>query len=193
MTFTSAITKEDMSKLPREEFRGRIVVANTRESVDKAVSYLSSFSEIGFDTETRPNFTKDSHHKTALVQLSCNDACFLIRLNKFRKMPWSLKSILANKQIKKIGLALHDDLQGLYKLAKLSPENFIDLQQYVSQFGIEDMSLQKIYAILFGKKISKGKQRSNWEAEALTEPQLKYAALDAWACLRIYQFLEQSK
>lgn len=53
------------------------------------------------------------------------------------------------------------------------------------------MSLQKIYALLFGEKISKTQRLSNWEAETLTEAQQLYAATDAWACVRIYEYLEE--
>ena len=49
------------------------------------------------------------------------------------------------------------------------------------------MSLQKIYANLFGKKIAKNQQLSNWEAETLSEAQRKYAATDAWACIQIHE------
>jgi ribonuclease D len=55
--------------------------------------------------------------------------------------------------------------------------------------GIEDNSLQKIYAIVFNKKISKRQRLSNWEAEELDAAQQSYAAIDAWACLRIYNHL----
>ena len=193
MIFTNAITKEAIAKMPKEEFPGRIVIVNTEKELNEAISYLSSFTEIGFDTETRPNFSKNSHHKMALMQLSSIDACFLIRLNKFKNMPVALRSFLINKDVKKIGLSLRDDFHGLLNLTNLTPGNFIDLQQYVKQFGIEDMSLQKIYAILFGKKISKRNRLSNWETVVLTAPQIHYAALDAWSCLRIYQFLERSR
>ena len=49
-----------------------------------------------------------------------------------------------------------------------------------------------IYAIIFGKKISKRQRLTNWEADTLTESQKKYAALDAWACLNIYRHLNQA-
>ena len=179
--------------MPREVFRGHIVIVKTIAVLSKALSYLSSCQIVGFDTETRPNFSKDTHYKMSLIQLSSDNTCFLIRLNYFKKIPRILESFLKNKNVVKIGLSLRDDFNGLQSLTKISPNNFIDLQQYVRQFGIEEMSLQKIYAILFGKRISKSKQRSNWEAPMLTEPQKRYAALDAWACLHIYQFLEQSK
>ena len=75
------------------------------------------------------------------------------------------------------------------KRTDIEPHNFIDLQQFVGKYGIEDASLQKIYAILFGKKISKGQRLTNWEADTLSELQQKYASLDAWACLKIYNYL----
>ena len=53
--------------------------------------------------------------------------------------------------------------------------------------GIQDMSLQKLYANILGGKISKGQQISNWEADSLSEPQKRYAATDAWACIQLYR------
>ena len=190
MTFANNISTEEVLKMPREVFSGRIVVVNAMESLSTALTYLSSCQSIGFDTETRPNFTKDSHNKMSLMQLSCDDTCFLIRLNKFKKMPHILEAFLKNPIVTKIGLSLRDDFHGLRSLTNISPDSFIDLQTYVKQFGIEEMSLRKIYAILFGKRISKSQQKSNWDAEYLTESQKRYAALDAWSCLRIYQYLD---
>ena len=129
----------------------------------------------------------------SLIQLSNNDTCFLIRLNKFKKIPPLLISFLKNKEIKKIGLSLRDDFNGLHRLIKITTDSFIDLQDYVCRFSIEELSLRKIYAILFGKRISKSKQKSNWDTPVLSKPQMLYAALDAWSCLRIYQYLEKLK
>ena len=193
MDFQKTISKEDIATLPREKFPGKIVVVNTKTELTKALSFLSAFTEIGFDTETRPCFVKNTIHKMSLIQLSAIDTCFLIRLNKFNRIPRMLESFLKNKNIKKIGLSLRDDFNGLRRLIRITPESFVDLQHVVGRFGIEELGLQKIYAILFGKRISKSKQKSNWDAEFLTKPQVQYAALDAWACLRIYQYLEQSK
>jgi ribonuclease D len=158
VTLTKTIPKEVVAEMPMEVFSGRIVVVDTIKGLKEALSYLSTLTEIGFDTETRPNFSKNSHYKMSLMQLSSEDVCFLIRLNKFKIFPKKLAGFLKNKSIKKIGLSLRDDFNGLHTLTKTSPDNFIDLQNYVLQFGIEEMSLRKIYAILFGKKSSKSKQ-----------------------------------
>ncbi|MDR0333219.1 MAG: 3'-5' exonuclease domain-containing protein 2 [Dysgonamonadaceae bacterium] len=182
------ISKEDISKLPLETFDGNIVVIDHGREVAKAVDYLSAQSIIGFDTETRPTFTSGKSNKVALLQLSTEDTCFLFRLNLIG-YPDALKDIICNSSVKKIGLSLRDDFAAMRKRTGLTPENFIDLQVFADKFGIDDNSLQRIYAIIFGKKISKTQRLSNWEAPQLSYSQLTYAALDAWACLRIYNHL----
>lgn len=191
MNYAPSITKEEISTLPVEAFSGQIIVIDKIEAIKDAISYLSTFQCIGFDTETRPNFSKKQHHKVSLIQLSSNDVCYLFRLNKLGGIPSSLVNFLKNKNITKIGLSLLDDFHAIRKLIDFEPANFVDLQKFVPVFGIEDASLQKIYAILFGKKISKKNRLTNWETDELTEAQQQYAALDAWACLRIYQHLNQ--
>ncbi|MCD8044264.1 MAG: 3'-5' exonuclease domain-containing protein 2 [Tannerellaceae bacterium] len=186
----STITKDEIAQLSIEEFPGRIIVVDTVKDADKAVQYLSLFPTIGFDTETRPSFKKGMRYKVALMQLSTDEACFLFRLNRIG-FPSSLKDFLTSRQHMKIGLSLRDDFCAIRRSADIQLENFVDLQQMVGEYGIEDSSLQKIYAILFGKRITKGQQLSNWEADVLTDAQKRYAALDAWACLKIYNRLKE--
>ena len=89
--------------------------------------------------------------------------------------------------MKKIGLSWHDDLIMLHKLGAFNTGAFIEIQEQIRQIGITDLSLQKIYANLFGKKISKRQQMSNWEEDILSDKQKLYAATDAWACIQIYK------
>jgi ribonuclease D len=69
----------------------------------------------------------------------------------------------------------------------------VELQKEVKDIGIDDNSLQKIYANLFGGRISKNQQLSNWEADILTEAQQRYAATDAWACIKIHEEVARMK
>lgn len=189
--YTHTIKKEDIAALPVEEFPGRIFVIDTEKDADKAVEYLLKFPKVGFDTETRPSFKKGQYYKISLMQVSTEDTCFLFRLNQIG-IPKSLEGFIKNDNVKKIGLSLRDDFAALRKRTNAEPVNFLDLQNFVGKFGIEDASLQKIYAILFNKKISKGQRLTNWEADILTDSQKKYASLDAWACLQIYNLLNQA-
>ena len=81
----------------------------------------------------------------------------------------------------------------LHKRAPFNQQGCIELQDFVRLFGIQDKSLQKIYGILFKEKISKSQRLSNWEADVLTDAQKQYAATDAWACLNIYNRLQELK
>ena len=177
--------------MPKVLFPGRIFVVYTESDAGKAVAYLKDQRIVGVDTETRPSFKRGTTHKVALLQISTQDTCFLFRLNRIG-MPDSLQEFLMSDTLK-IGLSLKDDFNSLRKRQDMHPDrgNWIELQEYVGKFGIEDRSLQKIYANLFGEKISKNQRLSNWEADVLSEGQKLYAATDAWACVEIYNCLSE--
>ncbi len=177
--------------MPKVLFPGRIFVVYTESDAEKAVAYLKDQRIVGVDTETRPSFKRGTTHKVALLQISTQDTCFLFRLNRIG-MPDSLQEFLMSDTLK-IGLSLKDDFNSLRKRQDMHPDrgNWIELQEYVGKFGIEDRSLQKIYANLFGEKISKNQRLSNWEAYVLSEGQKLYAATDAWACVEIYNCLSE--
>lgn len=177
--------KEVVAKLPRAEYQGRIVVVQSVEECRRAVRALSQSSILGFDSETRPNFKKGRMHKVALIQICDDTTCFLFRVNQFG-LPIELVDLLSRTDILKVGLSLKDDFQQLRSRQAFTPGGFIDLQQIAKNMGLQDMSLQKLYANFCGERISKSAQLTNWEADVLTPAQKSYAAFDAYACLRLY-------
>ena len=191
--YQPTIDKKLISEMPKVVFPGRIIIIYTEDDARKAVAYLNRCSVVGVDTETRPSFKKGKVNSVALLQVATSDTCFLFRLNRIG-IPDFLEEFLQN-DVLKIGLSLRDDFNMLRRANNKDPRvgNWIELQDYVSRFGIQEKSLQKIYAILFGEKISKSQRLSNWEANVLTEAQQQYAATDAWATLRIYQKLNNEK
>lgn len=192
MILKETIDKEKIKELPKVFFPGEIQLIDNEIEANKAVNYLSSQSLLGIDSETRPTFSKGQSHKVALLQISTDDCCFLFRLNRIGLLP-SLTKLLESTSVVKIGLSLKDDFLMLHKRAIFKQQAYVELQDYVNEFGIKDKSLQKIYAILFNKKISKTQRLSNWEADTLSEAQQQYAAIDAWACLKIYKLLQELK
>ena len=188
------ISKEIIATLPIESFPGRIVVVDHEAQVTEATEWLSHEKIIGFDTETRPTFKKGQSNHVALMQLSTHDTCYLFRINRIGFAP-ALKQLLENEKYLKVGISLKDDFCMLNRLnnEEFTPRNFIELQKVVKKFGIEDQSLQKIYGIVVGKKISKGQRLSNWEADHLSESQQLYAATDAWSCIKIYEKLQSGR
>lgn len=185
-----SISKEQLSALPTVIFPGRITVVDTVEAANEALSVLRNESVVGFDTETKPSFRKGQSNSVALIQVSTLDRCFLFRLKKLGFID-ELRGFIEDSSIKKIGLSLHDDFLVLHRGAEFDPDGFIDLQSLVKEYGINDISLQKIYGIIFNERISKSQRLSNWEAAYLTDSQQSYASIDAWACLRIYNHLKR--
>lgn len=184
--------KSKISTLPRAEFDGRIHVIISKEQAEKAVNFLLKQPVLGFDTETRPSFSKGTVYRVALLQVATYDICFLFRLNIIGLTPAIVK-LLEDTTVTKIGLSWHDDINGLHKMGRFETGTFIDIQDHVREIGVEDLSLQKLYANLFGQQISKAQRLTNWERDVLTDKQKTYAATDAWACIQLYEELERLK
>lgn len=189
----TSISKEELVTLPLREFEGHPVTVINEEQAEIAVSQIREGNcPVGFDTETRPSFHKGEYHKVALVQLSIGKFCFLFRLNKMKGIPTCLKELLEDPSVIKVGLSTQDDFRNLNKWEPLTPKGFVELQQLVPKYGIEDKSLAKIYADVFEKRLSKKQQMTNWEADQLSFPQQSYASLDAISCVEIYQELTKN-
>ena len=167
-------------------------IVEDEEGIKEAIDKLRESDVIGFDTETRPSFRKGQSNTVSLIQLSTRETCYLFRINHLG-LAKPIVELLEDPSIRKIGLSVHDDFHNLNKITEIHPEGFIELQNYVKNFKIADNSLTKIYAVIFGKRISKGQRLTNWEAEQLTSSQQAYAALDAMACIEIYDYISSGK
>lgn len=182
--------KSIIPQLPRFTYEGKIVVVQSESEAVRAAEVLRRAPLLGIDTETRPTFRKGVSHRVALLQVASEELCFLFRINEMGFVP-CLRDLLSDPNVIKVGLSLRDDVHMLRQRdPSFVPHAFIDLQDYAKQMGIEDMSLQKLYANVFGKRISKGAQLTNWEADVLSESQKVYAATDAITCIQLYKELK---
>ncbi len=68
-------------------------------------------------------------------------------------------------------------------------KNFNDTILLASQLGIRDASLRKLVALFMRQRLCKGQRMSNWEKKLLIEEQITYASADAWASLKVYEFM----
>ena len=76
-------------------------------------------------------------------------------------------------------------------IARLLELGIIDDRRYAERMAETARKSGKIFAIMFTQRISKSQQLTNWENDVLTDKQKLYAATDAWACLKIYNELNQ--
>ncbi len=188
--FPPFISQEELSNLPPIEFSGEITLVESIGNINEALAILSSQKILGFDTETKPSFKKGIVNNVSLLQLATPQKVFLFRLN-FLGLPYGLVKILSDRNIMKVGAAIRDDIKILQRLQKFIPKGFIDLQQVVKEFGIENNGVKKLAGIILQGRISKSQQLTNWEAPLISESQKKYAATDAWVCLKMYQKLTE--
>ena len=186
--FDSIITKEEVDRLELIQFEGPIHLVDSKEGFDRVYEHIASQAILGFDTETRPSFKKGVVYPTSLVQLASREVAWLIRVGRIG-YPEKLQSLFSSDRILKVGAGLKDDLRRMHSDFDFEPEGFLDLQQYVEAFRIEEKGLKKMSAIILGRRISKSQQVSNWDAGTLNDAQLRYAATDAWICLEIYDAL----
>ena len=154
-TLYSKFDKKLIAALPRALFEGRIFVIQTEAEASRAVDYLLASAVLGVDTETRPSFRKGCVNKVALLQVSTDDICFLFRLN-YIGVTDSVKRLLQDENVLKVGLSLRDDFASLHKRGEFEPRAFLDLQDYVRAFGIEDMSCKSCMPISSGRRSVKG-------------------------------------
>jgi len=172
--------------LERAHFDGAIHVISSYEALDDAYEALTSHSVLGFDTETRPTFTKGHADRfVSIVQFATADEAWLIRTNEL-KLPSKLRAIFELPTIVKVGLAVHEDLHRLRQFHPFAPQNMVDLQKLAKAAGYKELSLKKLSERILHLGVSKSARLSNWEADELTQKQLIYAATDAWLCYQLY-------
>ena len=184
-TIYNKFDKATINALPLVEYPYKINVILNEYEAERAVDYLLTCDILGVDTETKPAFRRGQNYKVALLQVATREQCFLFRLNHLG-LPQSIIRLLSNRMVPMVGLSWHDDIMSLHRRAEFTPGWFIDIQDIIGNIGIEDKSLQKLYANLFGEKISKRQRLTNWEADVLSDKQKEYAAIDAWACINLY-------
>ena len=190
--FVSEMSKEELNALSLAQFTGKIHLIERHDVAEIVAEQLMSYPALGFDTETRPSFTKGKVNRLALIQLATATDAYLFRMCKM-SLPKTLIKLLAEPNILKIGAAIKNDFALLRRLTKVEPNGFVDLQDMMRNYHIKELGLAKIAGIVLGIRISKSQQLSNWENSTLTPAQQRYAATDAWVCYLIYEKLKQIK
>ena len=192
MNYLNNISNEEIDNLETRHFEGKITVVGDRSHIPEVVNTLKKYPVIGFDTETKPSFKKGTIHQVALIQLAIPGEVFIFRINK-TGLAQELVDLFQDPGILKVGVSIRDDLKKLREVRKFNQAGFLELQEYSNFFHIESNSLKKLAAIVLGIRVSKSQRLTNWEAPDLTEPQLIYAATDAWVCLEVYMRLSNKK
>ena len=180
-----ALSKEEINALPIGAWEGPVMLVRDEESLDEALEAMWKEPVLGFDTETRPTFTKGAQSAPALIQFASADMAWLIQLTH---IPFSerIADLLASPSILKCGVAINDDMKALARIQQFAPAGVVDLALLARRKGIQAQGLRTLAANLLGFRISKSMQCSNWENSDLSAQQIKYAATDAWVGRKLY-------
>ncbi len=182
------IDKEAINRLPQLRYDQRIHLVTTPAAAELAVTVLRREGFVGFDTESRPAFRKGQRFPVALVQVASGTGVFLFQLCYPGTLA-PLKGLLEDDQVKKVGIALHDDVRRLRSQLPFEARSFVEISDHTQSLGIANTGLRALAAAVLGQRIAKGAQLTNWSRPVLSQRQLLYAAIDAWASREIYRVL----
>ncbi|GFO20170.1 exonuclease 3'-5' domain-containing protein 2 [Plakobranchus ocellatus] len=158
------------------------------EIYEKVLNDIRHVKVLGLDCEwvqRRP---------VALLQLSTpTGLCVLVRLFKLGSgIPETLKSLLADKSVLKVGVAILDDSKKLFQDYGLQVNGCVDLRHMLKRvrgvFHCVSKGLRGLASGVLGVDISKNEKIrcGNWEAENYSQAQIEYAATDAAVAVDIF-------
>ena len=159
----------------------------------EALAALSSADVIGFDTESKPTFTKGEESTGPhLVQLATDDTAWLFQIGASPAvdvLQGVLRAVLEAPDILKVGFGLGDDLRRLRSKLGIETNTVLDLSTALRRGERNALGAKTAVARFFGKRLQKSKRitTTNWAQARLTEKQILYAADDAHVALRIYR------
>ena len=180
-----ALSREEINQLPIDRYHGPVAVINDPAKVETACRALKRERVLGFDTETRPSFRKGQSYQPSLIQLAGSKKVYLFQLID-HQIPAPLKQLLGNPNVIKSGVALEYDVKQLQAMDPFEHAGFVGLEPLARTLRIKNQGLRGLAAALFGFRISKEAQCSNWSRRELTETQIIYAATDAWISRELY-------
>lgn len=185
LVLANRLSREYINSLPIIRFEGEVVIVTSEEQADEVAGRLMAETCVGFDTESRPSFTKGTSYPVSLVQLATHDTAYLFQLKK-TGFSDRFVELLENDRIKKIGVGVKNDIEKLQELRKFTAGGFVDLSKLAAAKGIIQVGLRGLAARYIKHRVTKTAQKTNWAQPQLTRKQQIYAAGDAWICLRIY-------
>ena len=187
--------KEEINALPAFDRLDlpQITLVDTPEMARAAIAALQDHPALGFDTESKPTFTKnETSDGPHIVQLSTVQHAWIFQLQdaECRRV---VAALLESPRIIKAGFGLGDDKKRIHAKLGIDFQAVLDLNATFRALGYrKDMGVRGAVAVLFNQRFFKSKKAStsNWANTQLTDAQLIYAANDAYAAQRVWAKLQ---
>ena len=170
-----------------------VLLVKTPEQALAARDALLACDAIGFDTESKPTFTKgEVSTGPHLIQFATDSKAYLFQVGSRTDDATLavLQAILEPVAPLKVGFGLSDDVKRLHAKLAIRCAGVVDLSVALRTPGQRnDLGAKTAVAKFFGQKLQKSKKISttNWSLPRLSSSQLLYAADDAQVALRVYR------
>ena len=169
-----------------------IVVVTTPQDAERAAIALLAARVVGFDTESKPTFAKNEVNTGPhVVQFSTLQTAWLFQLHR-TECNTTLAELIASSLLTKVGFGLANDLTLLRNRLGVEPQALIDIDTEFRRRGYrKSVGVKAAVALVFNRRFVKSRKAttSNWANKQLTEAQVRYAANDAYASIRVYDAL----
>lgn len=153
-------------------------------------SHTKSFNVLGFDCEWVT--VEGTRRPVALLQLASHKGlCALIRLCELDGIPKTLRELLEDESVLKVGVAPSEDASKLSYDYGVGVANTLDLRYLAVVTNTKPQGLARMSQNLLNVELDKHWRIrcSDWEARQLTERQIDYAAKDALVGVEIFKTL----
>jgi len=157
---------------------------STAEDAARALAALGQLGVVGFDTESKPTFVKNEVSSGPhIVQFASLERAWVFQLHDAACRA-AAASLLASEALTKVGFGLSSDRTQIR--ARLDLDTVFRRRGHRNSVGVKTA-----VALVFGQRFVKSRKQttSNWAARQLSEGQLRYAANDAWAAMRVFDAL----
>jgi hypothetical protein len=168
----------------------RITLVETPAQCEAALRALERARFVGFDTESKPTFTRDAVNEGPhVIQLATAEQAFIVQVNDRTPIAF-LRAVLDSEAIVKVGFGLVSDRAPLERKLGLRLRGTVEVAQVLRSLGFkDDLGAKAAVAVVLGRRLQKSKsiQTSNWGAATLTPQQIRYAGNDAYAALKVFE------
>lgn len=190
-----APTREEIALL--EPFAGleleRIHVPDSRAAFASAAAEIIAAGIVGFDTESKPTFVAgDVSEGPHLVQFALHDRAYLFQLHRAEGLPY-LVELLQSERLIKVGFGLRSDRSHIRSKLGIHFGGVVDLNTVFSRDGYhKEIGVRTAVGLVLKRRFAKSRHvtTSNWAQPRLTPQQMRYAANDAYAALKVLEALD---
>jgi hypothetical protein len=185
-------TPEQIAALPAFESLPleRITLVESAAQADEALEAIGRVRAVGFDTESRPTFTRDAvRDGPHVIQLALSDRAFVVQVTADAPLEF-LRVVLESTSIAKVGFGLNSDRGPLQHKLGIGLHPVVELSHLLRGLGHRQaLGAKAAVAVVLGRRLHKSRSitTSNWALPRLSAAQLLYAANDAYAALKVFE------